>query len=230
MISSSDFFHHHKKRIKPEQTPERDRYVRRTGKHAKKVDLVSSGVANLPAGIDTPQEFCRLLARNERKNGGLYEHEIALPRVLSLQQQEQLAAQLAVGLAGNSPVIWGLHCPRAAREGGTQPHVHALIYPKLPDGIQRCEPAQIFRRYNPKQPERGGWKKKCGGATRREVKEKLKAERATSCAIINECLLRNGIEQQLDHRSYADRDMKDTVPGSHLGPYKARKNLKMTDE
>lgn len=45
------------------------------------------------------------LAKNERKSGGMYEH------------------------AGPSPVIWGVHCARAAREGGKQPHAHILVYP-----------------------------------------------------------------------------------------------------
>jgi hypothetical protein len=225
VTSMNDFFHHHKKRIQPGATPERLRYVRREGKHSEKTDLVSTGTANLPPGIGCAAEFCKLLARNERKNGGLYEHEIALPRVLSSEQCAQLGKELAMAIAGNSPVIWGVHCPPAAMERGKQPHAHILTYPKVPDGIPRAEPQQVFKRYDPIKPERGGWKKDCGGATRGEVVEKLKSQRAGACAIANRFLDQHGFEQRLDHRSYAERGI-DKVPGKHLGPYKVRKLLK----
>lgn len=182
---------------------------------------MSTGVANLPAGIDSATEFCKLLAQNERKNGGMYEHVIAIPRDLPHRQQMQLAEDIAMALAGRSPVLWGLHCPNAYREGGKQPHVHALVYPKTPDNIARAEPAQVFKRHNPAKPEAGGWKKHCGGATRQESVERLRAERAGTCAIINGALERNGFEQRVDHRSYAERGI-DKRPGEHLGPWRVR--------
>jgi hypothetical protein len=219
-MSSSDFFHHHKKRIKPENAPRRDRYVRRLGEYADKSDLVASGFANLPPGIDTPEKFCKLLVRNERRNGGLCEHEISITRVLSRGDWKEVGRALAMGMAGDSPVIWGVHCPPAAREGGDQPHVHALVYPKIPDGISRRDPAQIFKRANPKNPAQGGWKKDTGGGTLADAKEKLRTQRAKACEILNQCLRANGVDLQLDHRSYATRGInRDRT--KHLGAYRA---------
>jgi hypothetical protein len=61
------FFNHHKKRIEPGAAPERLRYVKRPGTHAKKADLVSTGAVNLPPGIQTEKEFCKLLARTNAR-------------------------------------------------------------------------------------------------------------------------------------------------------------------
>lgn len=223
----NDFYHHHKKRIAPEEVSRRYNYVCRTGAYTGREDLVSTGVANLPTGIESAKEFCKLLSKNERKNGGMYEHEIAIPRDLPRDEQTRLAEQLAMELAGPSPVFWGLHSPSALREGGKQPHVHAVVYPKLPDGIPRAEPAEVFKRHNPVNPELGGWKKDCGGATRREVVGKLKEQRARSSATINHALERNGIEHRVDHRSYAERGIKKT-PGQHLGPRRVRQEAPAT--
>lgn len=218
-------YHHHKTRIAPEKSSARDNYVRRLGKYSGKGDLVSSGAANLPVGIGTAREFFQELRNNERKNGGVYEHEVSLPNCLSREQQSALGEIVARAIAGPSPVIWGVHCP-VASSGTVQPHVHALVYPKIPDGIPRDGPGRIFRRHNSTDPARGGWKKNCGGETRQEVVERLKQERATGCAAINDFMQLHGFEHRVDHRSYAEQDtgkQVKRVPGKHLGPYRCLK-------
>ena len=43
-------------------------------------------------------------------------------------------------------------------DGNDQPHVHLMFNERLQDGIER-DPEQYFKRYNSKNPERGGAKK-----------------------------------------------------------------------
>lgn len=121
----------------------------------------------MPDGV-APAVFYSALDANERKNGGAIEVKVAIPRVLTTPQQCQLAEELALALAGPCPVSWALHRPKAALEGGEQPHLHALISRRTPDGIKRPL-EQIFKRYDPKSPETGGWKKDTGGRTYTEV-------------------------------------------------------------
>ena len=44
-------------------------------------------------------------------------------------------------------------------DGNDQPHVHLMFNERLQDGIER-DPEQYFKRYNSKNPERGGAKKR----------------------------------------------------------------------
>ncbi|MCI3092934.1 MobA/MobL family protein, partial [Escherichia coli] len=68
------------------------------------------------------------------------------------------------------------------------------------DGMERS-PEQYFRRYNAKNPERGGAKKESGNLTPTQQKEQLRTVRASWSALQNEHLARHGHWVRVDHRS-----------------------------
>ena len=55
------------------------------------------------------------------------------------------------------PYQFAIHNPKAM-DGSDQSHVHLMFNERLQDGIAR-DPEQYFKRYNGKNPERGGAKK-----------------------------------------------------------------------
>ena len=95
----------------------------------------------------------------ERKNGSTYrEDEIAWPREMNQEQRLELVQdfiQLEIG--SKYPYQFAVHNPKAM-DGNDQPHVHLMFNERLQDGIER-DPEQYFKRYNGKNPERGGAKK-----------------------------------------------------------------------
>ena len=58
-------------------------------------------------------------------------------------------------------------------DGNDQPHVHLMFNERLQDGIER-DPEQYFKRYNSKNPERGGLKKIIQARVTRNEKPILK--------------------------------------------------------
>jgi hypothetical protein len=83
------------------------------------------------------------------------------------------------------------------------------------DGIER-DPGQFFKRYNAKNPERGGAQKASGGKARGEMKDELLATRQRWAEVQNEHLARHGHDTRVDHRSLNDQGI-DRAPEKHLG-------------
>ena len=141
----------------------------------------------------------------ERKNGTTYrEFEIALPREMNLAQRLELVRDFVGQEIGDRhPYQFAIHTPTAA-DGGEQPHAHVMFCERERDGIER-DPEQFFKRYNSKNPERGGAKKANTGkdpATRRTELKELRGRWETMC---NEHLVRGGIDARIDMRSHAER-------------------------
>ena len=82
------------------------------------------------------------------------EVEFALPRELNEGDQVELAREFASKLANADgerlPYTLAVH-----RGKGENPHVHLMISERVNDGIERSA-EQWFRRYNGKEPEKGG--------------------------------------------------------------------------
>jgi len=84
--------------------------------------------------------------------------EIALPRELNPEQRQALVQEwIQQEIGEKHPYQFAIHNPRSSG-GLDQPHVHLMICERTLDGIGR-DPEQFFRRYNPKNPEKGGPKK-----------------------------------------------------------------------
>ncbi|MBD7954300.1 MobA/MobL family protein [Stenotrophomonas sp. Sa5BUN4] len=193
-------------------------YIDREGALSARDDLVHSSHGNLPAWAENePRTFWAMADRHERSNGAAYrEHEIALPKELSVEQQIELADRLACALAGRKPYQYAIHAPEGALEGAGNPHVHLMCSDRVPDGVER-EPERTFARFNPTQPDKGGCRKDSGGKSPLELRQQVTATRKLVADTQNQMLAECGHTTRVDHRSHRDRGLA-RRPERHLGP------------
>lgn len=185
-----------------------DQYKRRL-ETGEKLEAKEAG--NMPAWAkDNPQEFWKAADAFERANGTTYrEMEIALPRELSPPERAELVREWVGQEIGSKHAYqWAIHNPTAA-DDQEQPHVHLMFSERQIDGIDR-DPDQYFKRYNAKNPEKGGARKGYGDnagktLTAKERAEDLKVIRSRWEAMCNKHLERAGHGQRIDMRSYAER-------------------------
>lgn len=191
-------------------------YISREGKYvgaSKYEDLESKGVGNMPEWAEkNSAHFWNSADEFERANGATYrEIEVALPRELDPAQRRALVEEFVNQELGDKHAYqWAIHKPKAALEKGDQPHAHIMYSERTLDGIQR-DPAQYFKRYNAKNPEKGGCRKDSAG-----TEERLLATREAWAKIQNAHLERHGHAVRVDHRSLKDQGI-DRVPEKHLG-------------
>jgi hypothetical protein len=151
--------------------------------------------------------------QHERANGATYrEIEVALPREMTPEQRVELVRDM-VGqeLGDRHPYTWAIHNPVASLDGGEQPHAHIMYSERTIDGIDR-DPEQYFKRYNAKNPEKGGCRKDSAG-----TEERLLATRERWANVQNLHLERHGLDARVDHRSLKDQGI-DRTPEPHFGP------------
>lgn len=190
-------------------------YIAREGKYADRLEigekLEATEAGNMPAWAQaSPQEFWQAADQNERANGTTYrEFEIALPRELAAADRLALVREFIQQELGDRHAYqFAIHCPTAV-DGKDQPHAHIMFSERQRDGIER-DPAQYFKRYNAKVPEKGGAKKGWGehaGDTRSKAEraEDLKALRQRWETTCNAALERAGHAERIDLRSNAER-------------------------
>ena len=196
-------------------------YISREGKYIGREryeDLEATAAGNMPKWAEhEPAHFWNAADEHERANGSAYrEIEVALPRELTPDQRRELVEDFVHRELGDQHVYqWGIHNPKAALEKGEQPHAHIMYSERRLDGIER-DPDQFFKRYNAKNPERGGAQKVSGGKTLGEMKHELLATRQRWAEVQNEHLARCGHDTHVDHRSLNDQGI-DRAPEKHLG-------------
>lgn len=196
-------------------------YIAREGKYANRLEkgekLEATHAGNMPAWAEkTPQAFWQAADANERKNGTTYrEMEIALPRELNKRERVELVRDFVRQEIGERHAYqWAIHSPKAA-DGDRQPHVHLMFSERQRDGIER-DPEQYFKRYNSKNPERGGAKKGYGpnaGQTLTKIERvaELKALRGRWERMCNDHLASAGNDARIDMRSYREQG-RDIAP------------------
>ena len=135
-----------------------------TGTEILRGDLVHWEAKNLPAWARDAAHFFDMAEKStpytegqKRPRTAYSEWKFSLPRELSTEQYLGAAHDFLDSTFGDThPYVYAVHCPPAA-DGGPQPHVHVLWSAALLDGIERS-PAQFFKRYDTKHPDRGGAK------------------------------------------------------------------------
>ena len=157
-------------------------YIAREGKYEKGNDslekLEHTGHGNMPAWAEhNPNYFWQSADEHERKNGSTYrEHVIALPRELDSDQRHDLIKDWIDQEIGDKHAYqYAIHNP-PAMDGKEQPHAHIMFSERTRDGIER-DPDRYFKRYNGKNPERGGAKKANTGMKPADRKADLLAQR-----------------------------------------------------
>ena len=177
---------------------------------------------------NNPNIFWQCADEFERKNGSTYrEIEIALPRELTPQQRKELVQTFVEHELGERHAYtWAIHTPKASIEGGEQPHAHIMYSERLQDGINRS-PDQFFKRYNSKNPERGGCQKSNIAKTAEQRKTELVELRERFANLQNAYLEKYGHADRVDHRSLADQGIERS-PEKHLG-WKGSQNQQFKD-
>jgi hypothetical protein len=192
-------------------------YISREGKYEKsqsveKLEHVESG--NMPSWAEKdPTQLWHAADQHERANGATYrEIEVALPREMTPEQRVELVRDM-VGqeLGDKHAYTWAIHNPMASLEGGEQPHAHIMYSERTIDGIDR-DPEQYFKRYNAKNPEKGGCRKDSAG-----TEERLLATRERWAKVQNLHLERHGLDARVDHRSLKEQGI-DRTAEPHFGP------------
>ena len=115
------------------------RYIERDSHGWGKEDLIARGSGNLPAWAQGSADlFWQAADTLERKNGDVARtYEIALPRELSPQGREDLAADIRAVLMGTQYVhAWAIHEPQARDGSGIMPHLHLMFSPRRQDDAQ----------------------------------------------------------------------------------------------
>ena len=189
-------------------TPHFD-YIMRDGKYALKADdlerLVIADSGNMPEwAMNDPKFFWNMADELERENGRIYkEHIIALPRELDDQKLTQLARDLIKEHIGDKhPYSFAIHAPQAS-DGKEQPHLHFMYSERTLDGIERGSDT-FFKRYNSKNPSKGGCKKANLAMRKGEARQQAKELRQRIGDTINRHLELANRPERVDMRSKRD--------------------------
>ena len=163
-----------------------DNYAKKNNK-IEKLEHIQHG--NMPAWAEhDPKIFWQMADLHERKNGSTYrEHIISLPRELNESQRLSLVQDWIKQEIGDKYAYsFAIHNP-TAMDGKEQPHCHLMFSERLLDGIDR-DPEQFFKRYNSKNPEKGGAKKDNTGLMDSVRKKLIKEQRSRWEVLCNEHL------------------------------------------
>ena len=179
-----------------------------------------------PNGLRTIHE--NIGRRRQRGNGRLFrEVEFALPVELNERERVEVASSFAKNLTGEERLPYTLAVHRGGEDGGN-PHAHLMFSERTNDGIERSA-EQWFKRYNAKEPEKGGARK----STATKPREWLENTREQWADHANEALERAGRTERINEASFEtqyfeaaengdEREMarlQNREPGVHIGPH-----------
>lgn len=175
-------------------------YIARAGKYEQRGDVVHVEPGNMPEFAQAdPRAFWRAADAHERANGRAYtELQIALPRELSDGQRIELAQEAAREFMGDRfAYILAVHNP-VAKDKIEQPHMHIMFSERIVDERTRALPEEQFFKRN-------------GAKKDREWNDRAKPEeiRVKWCEMMNRAMEREGIEERVDPRSWADQGRED---------------------
>lgn len=196
-------------------------YIAREGKYSGRdryEDLEATASGNMPEwAAHNAAHFWTAADEHERVNGSVYrEIEVALPREFTPSQRLELVQEFIEQEIGNKHAYqFAIHTPKAALEKDDQPHAHIMYSERIRDGIER-DPEHYFKRYNAKNPGKGGAKKFSGGKHKNELKAELLGLRERWAELQNNHLEKYGYNDRVDHRSLKDQGI-DREPEKHFG-------------
>ena len=208
-------------------------YIQREGKYDRGDDEVAhTESGHMPEwAADKPNDYWQAADAGERTNGRLFrEVEFALPLELDEGQQVELAREFAQEITKDEHLPYTLAIHRGESQDPSKPdnpHCHLMISERANDGIERSAETW-FKRYNAKEPEKGGARK----STATKPKEWLENTREAWGERANEALERAGREERIHEGSLEQQywdaveagdereaaRLQDREPGVHLGP------------
>lgn len=129
-------------------------YVNRDGRYKNKEDLEYKKEFNMPKEFKNGKDFIKTGIENEQKDGIIaYSFTITLPKEFSQKENEKLIENFCKKEFSDHVYMIAIHNPN-----GLNPHAHVLVNERKLDNIERSK-EQFFKRYRPKNPEKGGAKK-----------------------------------------------------------------------
>ena len=153
-----------------------------------------------------PSYFLPQLTSTKGQTAQRTEHILSLPRELNHQQRVELVGDWIAQEMGEKYAYQAVIHNKIALDGGEQPHLHLMFSERLIDGIERT-PEQFFKRYNSKNPSKGGCKKDNTGLKTAERKQLLKQTRERAERMINKHLVNHGHEPTADFRNWVQRGL-----------------------
>ena len=147
------------------QSADKSDYIKREGKyHSPKLakELIAYEDFNLPSWAQTSKDFFEAADKFERTNGVTFKHYIVmLPCELSLEENIKIAEEIKEKIAGSVKAgSWAIHDKQAVTANVQNIHMHLICSERIQDSSIPEKPPQLyFRRYNPQNPENGGYKK-----------------------------------------------------------------------
>lgn len=187
-------------------------YVMREGIHAPKEGdkerVIIKEHGNMPYWVkDGDERFFWEMADDKEpyQNGTTYrQHIVSLPRGLTDEQLITLGRKhIDKHNKGQFAYTMAIHCP-IGLDGKEQPHLHYMFNEKIIDGIERGADT-YFKRYNAKNPHKGGGKKDNTGLTHEQRDIQLQEVRNQWEVTCNEFLAEIGSNERIDMRNWKDR-------------------------
>lgn len=189
--------------------------------HASKSEkLEHKDWGNLPEWANNdPAFFWKMADEHERKNGSVYrEHILTLPRELTQEQRLELVKDwIAQEIGDKHPYTLAIHNPLAL-DGKEQPHAHLMICERELDGIERGADT-FFKRYNSKDPSKGGAKKANTGLDRDTRKQLLKEQRERWGSVVNKHLEKANSLNRVDMRNWRERGLSEKPLNISMGDF-----------
>nr|WP_252362298.1 MULTISPECIES: MobA/MobL family protein [Acinetobacter] len=157
---------------------------------------------NLPSFAEgKPAEFWQAADVYERSNGRTCSSlVVALPKELNQAQRIELAEAFITEFADRYrfPFSCAIHNHAGLIAGIEQPHLHLMYSERHMDGIDRSA-EQFFKRYNPKDPQKGGAQKLTADVLGMG-KAQLQLYRQKTEELINDSLMRYAPMKQVEIR------------------------------
>ena len=167
---------------------------------SEQIEFVKSG--NMPSFAEgKPAEFWQAADVFERSNGRTCSSlVVALPKELNQAQRIELAEAFITEFADRYrfPFSCAIHNHAGSIAGIEQPHLHLMYSERHVDGIDRSA-EQFFKRYNPKDPQKGGAQKLTADVLGMG-KAQLQLYRQKTEELINDSLMRYAPMKQVEIR------------------------------
>lgn len=225
-------------------------YILREGKYAgsKKAEELVFKSANLPYWSESAVDFFAKADIYERINGSAYkEFEIALPNELSHEDNQKLVEKFIENHIGNNKVwAYAIHTkPATFASDQEQIHAHIMFSERIVEnGMEKAKrPSSFFKRYNAKNPSKGGYQKDRSLADYKVRSKNVISIRESWENQINEAYKEKGIDERVSCKTIsaqrqAAEEIGDMVlaeffnrePQEHLGPALAYKTKKVLEE
>ena len=213
-------------------------YILRLGRYSDKSrkEELKYQNSNLPHWANDAVEFFEKADIYERTNGRAYiEFEIALPNEIALQDNINILERFIDNNIGKSKVwAYAVHSKGAAFDDSQeQIHAHIMFSERIvTDEMEEAlNPSKFFKRYNPKNPDRGGYKKdrrysdkKCSSNNLKNVRKdwEILANKKYEEKNINKRISCESLKKQKEDAEkifdYALASLLDRTPQEHLGP------------